>query len=460
MTTLVLPSFIDQQITERCQLPVETAAVLLAREAGTKGSDRRLLAREIHWIADADYMSRTALDMKIGPEAYIQALALAEADDAIPIWFHTHPPGSSATASDMDLVVDSQLAETFRIRSGSNVYGRLIASASPTAWNWTGCLLGRAAEEEPIERIWSVGERWRLSFPEGTEREISLDLYDRNVRAFGTAIQRSLSNLAVAIVGAGGTGSAVAEQLVRLGVRRLLLMDADDLSLTNITRVYGSSPGDVGRAKVEILREHLMRIAPDLDCTTVKAMATLRSSAQRLAHADIVFGCTDDNAGRLVLSRLATYYLTSVIDVGVLLSSTVGDILSGIDGRVTVLSPGAACLVCRDRIDVARAAAEMQTPDERRRLADEGYAPALAGREPAVVAFTTAVAAAAVNELLERMIGYGPEERPSEVLLRIHEREISTNRAEPRANHYCHRSAGKWGAGPEEPFLGQLWPTE
>jgi len=461
MTTLVLPGVIEQQIAERCRLPVESAAILLVRDGGVCGGARRLLAREIHWVADDNYISRTAVEMKIGPEAYLPALALAEADGAIPIWFHTHPPGSSATPSEMDIVVDSQLAETFRTRSGSKFYGRLIASAASVAgWNWTGLLLGSTYEEESIRRIWSVGERWRMSFAEGTEGEIPLDLYDRNVRAFGSAIQRSLSSLKVAIVGTGGTGSAVAEQLVRLGVRDLLLMDVDELSLSNVTRVYGSSPNDVGRAKVEVLRNHLLRIAPDLQCTTVKAMVTLRSSAERLTHSDVIFGCTDDNAGRLVLSRLATYYLIPVIDVGVLLSSDPDGVLTGIDGRVTVLSPGAACLVCRDRIDVARAAAEMQTPEERRRLADEGYAPALGGREPAVVAFTTAVAAAAVNELLERMIGYGPDERPGEILLRIHEREISTNRAEPRANHYCHASASKWGAAGGEPFLGQLWPKE
>ena len=73
-----------------------------------------------------------------------------------------------------------------------------------------------------------------------------------------------------------------------------------------------------------------------------------------------------------------------------------------------MLAPGAGCLVCRNRIDLRRAAAEMLAPEEHRRLADEGYAPALAETDPAVVAFTTQVAAAAVSELLERLIHYGP----------------------------------------------------
>jgi len=179
-----------------------------------------------------------------------------------------------------------------------------------------------------------------------------------------------------------------------------------------------------------------------------------------LRMADVVFGCTDDNAGRLVLSRLSTYYLTPVIDLGVLLSSDAAGTLIGIDGRITTLTPGSGCLVCRDRIDLARAAAELKTPEERKRLADEGYAPALGQIEPAVVAYTTAVAAAAVNELLDRLIGFGPTDRPSETLLRLHEREMSTNHASPRERHYCHPSQGKWGAGDEIPFLEQLWPAD
>ena len=99
----------------------------------------------------------------------------------------------------------------------------------------------------------------------------------------------------------------------------------------------------------------------------------------------------------------------------------------------------------------------MLTPDEHRRLADEGYAPGLPGVEPAVVTYTTQVAATAVSELLERLVHYGPDLAPSEVLLRLHEREISTNDHQPRQRHYCHPDAGKLGLGVTEPFLEQTW---
>jgi molybdopterin/thiamine biosynthesis adenylyltransferase len=216
---------------------------------------------------------------------------------------------------------------------------------------------------------------------------------------------------------------------------------------------------DVGQTKVRVLARHLTAISADLRCDTITAMLTLEATARSLVGCDLVFGCTDDNAGRLVLSRFASYLLTPVIDCGVLLTSDDGGQLTGIDGRVTTLSPGDACLVCRNRIDLARAGAELLTPAERVRRENEGYAPALAHIEPAVVAFTTMVGALAVSELLERLVGYGPEPRPSELLLRCHERQISTNTALPREGHYCHPRSGQLGLGMTKPFLDQTWPT-
>jgi ThiF family len=458
--TLVFPGPLAQEIALAARNPLESAAVILARRIEL-GDDVRLLARAIHWVPTDSYIEQSPHHMLIRSEGYVSALGAAEVDGAIPIWFHTHPGEEGVPLpSNHDRQVDNEIADLFQLRSGSGLYGTLIASPRGDDFVFSGEITPEVGEKTLIDRIWIVGERWRNVPNFATHITATDTMFDRNIRAFGPEIQNVIGNIRVAIVGAGGTGSCVAELLVRLGVRNLLLIDNDTLSNSNITRVFGSTPRDVGRSKIEVLRDHLTLIAPDLSCSIVKGMITLKGVAKNLCGSDVVFGCTDDNAGRLVLSRLATFLLTPVIDVGVLLSSDRSGLLSGIDGRITTLIPGAACLVCRNRVDMARAAAEMRTPSERQRLADEGYAPALGQIEPAVVAFTTAVAAAGVNELLDRLIGYGPPERPTETLLRLHEREISTNCAYPRDGHYCHPAQGRWGAGDEEPFLGQLWGTE
>ena len=66
-------------------------------------------------------------------------------------------------------------------------------------------------------------------------------------------------------------------------------------------------------------------------------------------------------------------------------------------------------------------------------------------------------AAMAVSELIERLTHYGEEPVPNEVLLRMHDREISTNLQTPRSLHYCDPGSGKLGLGDTTPFLEQTW---
>jgi molybdopterin/thiamine biosynthesis adenylyltransferase/proteasome lid subunit RPN8/RPN11 len=457
--SLVCPQRIIDEILQAAALEVETAGVLIASIVETPDGDLRILARQMRWVHEDAYIRREVDSLAIASEGYVHVLAEAEELNAACLWVHTHP-GIDAwpKPSCHDRIVDDQLADLFRLRSASPYYGALIFSPRPGGLTFTGHLERDTGPNVKIERLWQVGDRWRLTPAFEASRVHPQSIFDRNIRAFGPNIQSTLGDLRVGIVGCGGTGSAVGEQLVRLGVRHFTLIDPDVLSESNTTRVYGSTPDSVGRLKTEILGKHLQQIAHATQIKTVNAMVTLETTARQLTACDIVYGCTDDNAGRLVLSRAATYLLMPVIDCGVLLSSDGAGMLVGIDGRVTTLVPGQACLVCRNRIDIARAGSELLTPEERVRRVDEGYAPALTQTEPAVVAYTTLVAATAVSELLERLIGYGPEPRPSEVLLRYHEREMSTNIAFPRERHYCHPASGKLGAGITTPFLEQAWP--
>jgi hypothetical protein len=454
--TLVLPGWVAAEIAAAARDQNETGAVLLAGVCAV-GDGLRLLGREVHWVRDDAYDRRTPQSLLIRSAGYIDALARAEDQGDVPVWLHTHPGRwADPRPSEHDELVDDQLQETFRVRSGAGLYASLIASPTGQWFRFTG----RVRTDDgalPIERLLVVGERWSLTNAEDAPAGSPMTVeFDRQIRAFGGDVQQVLAQLRVGVVGCGGTGSAVAEQLARLGVGALLLIDPDRLSASNVTRVYGSSPADVGRPKADVLAAHLRHIAPKCQVDAITGTITARDVAARLTGCDVLYGCTDDNAGRLVLSRLAAYYLVPVIDMGVLLSSENGD-LRGIDGRITVLSAGSACLVCRGRVDLARAAAEQLPPGERSARQAEGYAPELAGVEPAVVAYTSAVASFAVAELLERLIGYGPAPVPGEILLRFHDREISTNNADPRPRHYCHPATGLLGSGDREPFLGMTW---
>ncbi len=114
---------------------------------------------------------------------------------------------------------------------------------------------------------------------------------------------------------------------------------------------------------------------------------------------------------------MAYAHLVQVLDVEVLISAEDGAV-RGIDGRVTWVSPNAACLLCRGRSHAALAYAEMLDPDERKRLAGEGYVQEAENSQPAVVTLTGFVASLATTELMQRLFGLA-DDAPTELLMRI-----------------------------------------
>jgi ThiF family len=82
---------------------------------------------------------------------------------------------------------------------------------------------------------------------------------------FGDVGQEILRGLTVAVVGAGGGGSLLVEMLAHLGVGKLIIVDYDVISKSNLSRVVGSTCDDVGRLKVDVMRELVTRIDPEID---------------------------------------------------------------------------------------------------------------------------------------------------------------------------------------------------
>jgi molybdopterin/thiamine biosynthesis adenylyltransferase/proteasome lid subunit RPN8/RPN11 len=458
MTTLVLPRALAETLRSLASQPTESAGVLACAVLTGEGGLIKLIATEYTPVPDDSYDRRDAHGLTVRSEGYVHALKDAARHKHTALWLHTHPgPNSSTQPSLHDRRVDHEVRDLFASRTGSGRYGAIVIGegGSTRPFQYTGFVEGVGGGE--IDRIIILDSGIELVPAEASAQPEVGEIQSRHVIAFGDQLPKTLASLRFAVVGCGGTGSAVAEQLVRLGARNVLLIDDDKLSLSNTTRVYGSTPADVDRDKVDVLHDHLIRIAPEARVEVVKGRITEKDVALRLVEADVVFGCTDDNSGRLRLARFAYIAATLTIDMGVQIEPGPEGKIRGIHGRLTVMHPGAPCLLCRGRIDLQRAAAEERTAAENKRLAAEGYAPGLTATEPAVVAYTTAVAAAAISELIERLVGYGALPRPSEILLRFHDREVRLNDGLVRAGCYCDPGNEERPLGDVSPFLGVNW---
>jgi len=215
--TIVLTQPIAEEIDAAARLPVETAGVLLATMVVIGDSEIRLLARRMCWIPESGYARRGEDHLAITSDGYVPFLADAETLGSVAIWVHTHPGlDSPPKPSSHDAEVDHQIADLFRLRAGTPYYGTLIFSPRPTGFAYSGYIQHASGPQEPINRCWQVGDRLRLTNSFLSSTQVVSEHFDRNVRAFGGAVQQTLSDLRVGIVGCGGIGSAVAEQLVRL----------------------------------------------------------------------------------------------------------------------------------------------------------------------------------------------------------------------------------------------------
>jgi molybdopterin/thiamine biosynthesis adenylyltransferase len=335
-------------------------------------------------------------------------------------------------------------------RMGGGGYGSLVLAGTrdePTA-------AGRLFLDDtatPAGKFRIAGHELRLIIVRRGTAALA-ETFDRQIRIFGSEGQDVLAAFNVAVIGAGGTGSATAEQLARLGTGAITIIDDDIVTAATPTRGYGTTTADLGRPKAEVLAEHLIKTGMSATVTPVTAPIQEPAARTAIASADIAFSCVDGHGARLILNRRAYAHLAPVIDLAVLITADTGTV-TGIDGRVTWLSPGTACLLCRGRLDPALAYAEMLDPAERKRLAGEGYAPDAGTPQPAVVTFTSL----GTTELLHRLFGLA-DPNPTEILALVRQRQISCNRLPQRPGCFCADPAFL-RRGTQPPHLNLTWST-
>lgn len=432
-------------------LPGREGAAFLRCGISSTREEVRLLGRAVSPVASAYYLAREPDRMSIASDAYAAAAKEARGNAEAIIFVHSHPDGY-ASFSKQDDLEDPKLMRFFGSRVPDVPHGCLVLTQADT-------LEGRVWFDEawqPIECIRILGSRFRLKRRMDGSDSPPPVIFERHAQAFGPDIQHALKSLHIGVVGAGGTGSPVIELLARLGVGTLSVFDGDVLSASNVTRVHGSSLADAGAPKVEVQASHVRQIGLGTVLHAFPHHLDTQEVCRQLRTCDIVFGCTDKQAPRALLVRLALWYLIPVIDVGVKIDALDRHIAS-IAGRVTTVMPGEACLFCRRRIDPRTIRAEGLPAHQRDRELEEGYIPALQTNEPAVVMFTTAVACQAVSELLQRLTGFiGTTRESSEVLMLFHEGRIRTNRQSPAADCLCTQQEN-WGRGDTRDFLGRMW---
>lgn len=142
---------------------------------------------------------------------------------------------------------------------------------------------------------------------------------ERNILMMGEESAQRLAEKRVLVVGVGGVGAYAAESIVRAGIGHIVIVDADDVSETNINRQLIALHSTVGRSKVEVLAERLRDINPSIDVIPMKEYLRDERTEEVLSmfHYDYIVDAIDTLAPKVFL-------LYSAVQRGIPVVSSMG----------------------------------------------------------------------------------------------------------------------------------------
>lgn len=424
----------------------ETAGILYAHCVRTT-LGFRLLYRDFWLPPEEAYLQRTNDSIRLSPDFLAPALKKARVNHWSVLLTHTHPWPGLVSASAVDLQGESVLMPTVFNRIPNLPHGRLILGHH----DYEAALLTEESGAESRLKVVELGPYLRELPDLKTERLNTVldEQFDRQVKMFGKPGQVLLGQVSVGIVGLGGTGSIVCEQLAHLGIRDFVLIDPDTLEKTNLNRVVGTAPEDVGRAKVDIAAQNIRRINPDAQATTIVGSALLNATAKQLLDCDFFFICTDSHGSRAVLNQLSYQYYLPAIDIGVRIDAD-KDSLSKVVGRVQMIGPGLSCLVCGNLLSAEAVRRDLMTDFERQ---TDPYVVGSPEPQPSVISINSTVSSLGVSMFLSALTGVPLKSRFS-----IYQGEAGTVRSvgnEPLPNCVVCSNEGAAGKGDEWELPGR-----
>ena len=160
----------------------------------------------------------------------------------------------------------------------------------------------------------------------------------------GANSDEMFSHCRVAVIGLGGGGSHIVQQLAHLGVGNFVLFDPDHVEETNLNRLVGATKKDVARAKPKttVSRRLIKGINPNAQ--VLRVPKEWQEDGRLVAGCDVVFACVDTYIAREEIERLCRRFMIPLIDIGMDVTELRDAYL--ISGQMILSMPNDLCMRC------------------------------------------------------------------------------------------------------------------
>jgi len=406
----------------------EEAAFLLAGTSEA-GDQLNFLIRKVVVVPNDALLYKGPSGLGINPDFISIGLKECRQKNLSLILAHSHPFTSRRVGfSGIDDYGETQLFPKIQQRVPNRHHGTMVfgqSSIDARIWQKNG-----ERKTFPVDLIKIIGYTIDIVYPSSGINIPSYKpeaVHNRQILALTKEGQSLIRETRVGIVGLGGIGSQIFQQLVHLGVERFILVDNDSVEESNLSRIVGSTTKDASlkTPKVKVMTRLGRKINRRVKILGVIDTIYHNSAALKLRGVDVIFCCTDTMVSRMVLSRISQQYLIPLIDTGIDIQPNIEGGIRKVGGRIMIIYPEGPCLECMGIINQEMLTRETSLPPTTMRR--NPYIQGDTTPAPSVISFNGAVASLATTEFINLITNCF--ERPKEKVYYVYDGKKANVRA-------------------------------
>lgn len=299
-----------------------------------------IIANSYQVLEDEDYIRDSTVGAKIGSEAIRKAMQLMMDNQTGGFHVHLHDHKGRPVPSLVDERGIPGIIESLSHATKEQATGMLILSGDGF---YDEIRIPGVKKKLKADSISVVGFPIHVNFGDSGSM-ISSKVFTRQ-SFLGLHSQNYFDCIRVGIIGYGGGGSHVGQQLAHIGIKNITVFDDDIIEDSNLNRLVGGQWKDVINklAKTSIAKRVIRAILPGAKITIVNSR--WQEVPEKLQQCDIVIGCGDTYAERQQAEAECRRYLIPYVDIGMdVYQSEHG--YHSISGQIMASVPGKPCFWC------------------------------------------------------------------------------------------------------------------